>query len=168
MMRIAFFGHDAGDAAVRRRVEGFRRDGLEVVRFMMRRSDTARDDETDIDLGRTFDANYLQRLARIFAGARIAAGQKGLLASSDVIYARNLDMLATAFLARSWAGLSTPVVYECLDVHRLLTRSDPIGSAMRGIEKSLLRLQAPRRFIGRLHPSPFRSALRRHLPGRPG
>jgi succinoglycan biosynthesis protein ExoL len=139
MMRIAFFGHDAGDAAVRRRVEGFRRDGLEVVRFMMRRSDTARDDETDIDLGRTFDANYLQRLARIFAGARIAAGQKGLLASSDVIYARNLDMLATAFLARSWAGLSTPVVYECLDVHRLLTRSDPIGSAMRGIEKSLLR-----------------------------
>lgn len=139
MMRIAFFGHDAGDAAVRRRVEGFRRDGLEVMRFMMRRSDATREDDADIDLGRTFDADYLQRLTRIASGARIAASQKALLASSDVIYARNLDMLATAFLAKSWTGLSTPVVYECLDVHRLLTRSDMIGSAMRRVEGSLLR-----------------------------
>ena len=39
MTRIAFFGHDAADAAVRRRVQGFRDDGLDVVGFTMRRRD---------------------------------------------------------------------------------------------------------------------------------
>lgn len=138
MMRIAFFGHDAGDAAVRRRVEGFRRDGLEVTRFMMRRSGELAPGRTEIDLGQTFDADYAQRIASIFAGSRIAASHRDRLSASDVIYARNLDMLATVFLTKALTGLKTPVVYECLDVHRLLTRSDPVGWAMRRLERFLL------------------------------
>jgi succinoglycan biosynthesis protein ExoL len=59
MTRIAFFGHDAADAAVRRRVQGFRDDGLDVVGFTMRRrDDNTQVDWENVDLGRTFDGAY--------------------------------------------------------------------------------------------------------------
>ena len=138
MTRIAFFGHDAADAAVRRRVQGFRDDGLDVVGFTMRRRDDVQVDWENVDLGRTFDGAYSQRIKSIFSGAKRAAAQRDLLASADVIYARNLDMLATAFLAKRYARLKTPVIYEALDVHRLLTRKDLIGLALRRIEGALL------------------------------
>ena len=54
----------------------------------------------------------LQRVESILAGARLAAAESEKLASADVIYARNLDMLATAFLAKRMAKLKTPVIYE--------------------------------------------------------
>lgn len=138
MTRIAFFGHDDADAAVRRRVQGFCDDGLDVTGFMMRRHDKVNVDWDNIDLGRTFDGAYVQRIRSIFSGARNAAAEREKLAQADVIYARNLDMLATAFLAKRFAGLKTPVIYEALDVHRLLTRKDVVGLAFRRIEGALL------------------------------
>lgn len=139
MTRIAFFGHDAADSAVRRRVQGFRDDGLDVIGFTMRRREDVATDWPNVDLGRTFDAAYRQRIKSIFHGARLAAAQRDLLATADVIYARNLDMLATAFLAKRYARLKTPVIYEALDVHRLLTRKDLIGLALRRAEGALLK-----------------------------
>lgn len=138
MTRIAFFAHDAADAAVRRRIQGFRDDGLDVVGFTMRRRDDINPEWDNIDLGKTFDGAYAQRIKSIFRGARLAAAKRELLAKADVIYARNLDMLATAFLAKRYAKLETPVIYEALDVHRLLTRKDPIGLAFRRVEGALL------------------------------
>jgi succinoglycan biosynthesis protein ExoL len=138
MTRIAFFGHDAADAAVRRRVQGFQDDGLSIVGFMMRRRDEASTEWENVDLGRTFDGNYAQRVKSIFSGAKRAAAEREKLASADIIYARNLDMLATAFLAKRYARLKTPVIYESLDVHRLLTRKDLIGLVFRRIEGALL------------------------------
>lgn len=138
MTRIAFFGHDAGDAAVRRRVQGFVSDGLDVIGFMMRRGGPAPTPWANTDLGQTFSGAYLQRIKSIFTGARAAAADRDTLASADIIYARNLDMLATAFLAKRLAKLETPVIYECLDVHRLMTRKDAIGAVFRAIERALL------------------------------
>ncbi len=138
MTRIAFFGHDAADAAVRRRVQGFRDDGLSIIGYMMRRRDDVAVNWENVDLGRTFDGNYVQRVKSIVGGARKAAADKDRLAAADVIYARNLDMLATAFLAKRYARLKTPVIYESLDVHRLLTRKDVIGLVFRRIEGALL------------------------------
>lgn len=139
MTCVAFFGHDAADAAVRRRVQGFRDDGLDVIGFMMRREDEVRPDWENIDLGRTFDGKYAQRIGAILAGARRAAMRRDRLAAADVIYARNLDMLMTAFLARRRAGLKTPIIYECLDVHRLLTQKNLFGLIFRRAEGWLLR-----------------------------
>jgi succinoglycan biosynthesis protein ExoL len=138
MTRVAFFGHDAADAAVRRRVQSFRDDGLEVTGFMMRRKDEVETDWDNVDLGRTFDGAYAQRIQSILTGAKAAAAEKAKLASAGVIYARNLDMLATAFLAKRYARLKTPVIYEALDVHRLLTRKDLIGLVFRRMERVLL------------------------------
>ena len=109
-----------------------------VVGFMMRRRDEVQSDWENVDLGKTFDGNYGQRLQSIFNGARLAARDKAKLASADVIYARNLDMLATAFLAKRYTELKTPVIYESLDVHRLLTRKDAIGAVFRYAEGWLL------------------------------
>jgi succinoglycan biosynthesis protein ExoL len=140
--RIAFFAHDAADAAVRRRVQGFRHDGFDVTGFMMRRHGAQTSDWENIDLGETRDGAFFQRIRRVFAGARLAAAHRARLAQASVIYARNLDMLACAFLAKHYTKLSTPVIYECLDVHRLLTRQDPVGAAMRRLEHQLLRQSA--------------------------
>ncbi|HBH44696.1 MAG TPA: hypothetical protein DDY28_09830, partial [Hyphomonas atlantica] len=64
MTRIAFFGHDAADAAVRRRVKSFVGDGLEVTGFMMRRRDSDPEWE-NVDLGKTRDGAFLQRIAQV-------------------------------------------------------------------------------------------------------
>lgn len=136
---VAYFGHDAGDAAIRRRVRAIEDDGAAVTGFMMRRGDTQTTEWKNIDLGRTADGAFLQRIRQVFSGAATAAAQREDLASADVIIARNLDMLACAFLAKRKAKLDTPVIYESLDVHRLLCRQDPIGKALRWLEGSLLR-----------------------------
>lgn len=162
MTRIAFFGHDAADAAIRRRVKGFTGDGLDVTGFMMRRRDPGELDWDNIDLGATRDGAFAQRIRQVFAGARIAAAHKDQLAACDVIYARNLDMLACAFLAKRYAKLDTPVIYESLDVHRLLTRADIVGAGMRWIEHTLLK-----RTAGLVVSSPgfIRNHFEKHYPG---
>jgi succinoglycan biosynthesis protein ExoL len=162
MTRIAFFGHDAADAAVRRRVRGFLDDGLEVTGFMMRRRDPGTLDWENVDLGETRDGAFVQRIRQVFTGARLAAADRKKLAAADVIYARNLDMLACAFLAKRHAGLDTPVIYESLDVHRLLTRADFIGAAIRGLEHSLLK-----RTVGLVVSSPgfIRNHFEKHYAG---
>ncbi len=139
MTRIAFFGHDASDAAVQRRVAAFIDDGCTVQAYMMRRRDPGLQAWELVDLGLTRDGAFLHRAIQIVRGARLAARHRGKLAAADLIYARNLDMLACAFLTKGLTGLRTPVIYECLDVHRLLTRRDPIGLVMRWMERSLLK-----------------------------
>ncbi|MEQ9505739.1 MAG: hypothetical protein RLO80_05675 [Hyphomonas sp.] len=162
MTRIAFFGHDAADAAVRRRVQGFLDDGLGVTGFMMHRRDAGPLAWENVDLGRTRDGAFVQRIRQVFAGAKLAAAARDELAAADVIYARNLDMLACAFLAKRHARLATPVIYESLDIHRLLTRSDLIGAAMRWLEGSLLK-----RTVGLVVSSPgfLRNHFEKRYPG---
>ena len=139
MTRIAFFGHDAADAAVRRRVRSFQGDGFHVTGFMMRRREPLSQEWENVDLGQTRDGAFVQRIRQVFRGARIAAAAGEPLQSADVIYARNLDMLACAFLAKRHARLATPVIYECLDIHRLMCRTDVIGKMLRALEGWLLK-----------------------------
>ncbi|MEM7076741.1 MAG: hypothetical protein AAGA28_17580 [Pseudomonadota bacterium] len=135
-LRVAYFAHDWGDSAIKRRVAGFERDGLEVYGFASYRMDPEPPDWIVVNLGRTFDNGYAHRAGSIIRGARKA--QNPSLSDADVIVARNLDMLLTAALARRRAGLGTPLVYECLDIHRLVARRDPIGGAFRLLERNAL------------------------------
>ena len=136
---IAFFGHNAGDAAVRRRAVAFQRAGFRVTGYMPHRGDIAAPAFDWIDLGETHDNDYSHRIRSIFAGARIAARQPEGLRSANVLYARNLDMLALAARARRALKLSTPLVYECLDVHHRLTGTSLPARALRVLEQRLLR-----------------------------
>lgn len=139
-IKIAFFGHDAADAAIRRRILSFVEDGLEVTGFMMRRGKAKPTEWTNIDLGQTHDGAFAQRASMVFKGADTAAADgREALQTADLFYARNLDMLASAFLTKRKLKLKTPVVYECLDVHRMMVGSGPVSRLLRFIERRLLK-----------------------------
>lgn len=138
-LKIAYLGHDSGDAAVRRRARALLDDGFELEGFMPHR----REDDIDIfwshtDLGRTEDGALAHRIRAILKGAA-QVSRATAFRSADLIIARNLDMLIMAFEAKRQAGLSTPVIFECLDLHRLVTRTNVIGKAMRLLERQLVR-----------------------------
>lgn len=168
MSHIAFFGHNPGDAAVRRRAVAFRNAGCRVTGFMPRRGPAKPADFPVVDLGETRDNAYLHRLASIFTGAGRALKRRDLLAEADLLYARNLDMLATAALVRRRAGLAAPLVYECLDVHHKLTSDGLPARALRGLERRLLRgarllvVSSPafeREYFARHHAGAYRHML---------
>ena len=138
-MRISYFGHDSSDAAIRKRVRTFEKCGYEVHGFMNKRLDGPDPEWRNVELGHTRNGAFIDRIWSVFRGAFRAAKHKQVLADSDLIVARNLDMLATAFLTKRLTGLDTPVAYECLDVHRLLCREDIIGWVTRKFEGTFLK-----------------------------
>ena len=141
-MRIAYFVHDLTDPAVGRRIAMLRAGGAEVVVFGFRRAETAPGEIAGaraVDLGRTHDGKFGQRLWRTALAALSVERWRGQLVRADVILARNLEMLAIAQAARVSCGLYARLVYECLDVHRLMLDAGPKGQAMRFVERALMR-----------------------------
>ena len=135
---VAYFGHDVSDAAVRRRILALEQDGLGVIGFTKRRSGLAETSWDNVDLGKTKDGAFLQRIVSVFSGAYRTRRAGAKLKSTDIIIARNLDMLACALLGNWMTGARLPVVYECLDVHRLTCRDDVIGSVLRRLESWMM------------------------------
>jgi succinoglycan biosynthesis protein ExoL len=90
------------------------------------------------DLGRTHDNAYVQRVVSIFTGAHKAAQHPDILRKCDVIYARNLDMLAVAARVKAKLKLTAPLVYECLDIHHRLSGDSKAAQLFRKIEARLL------------------------------
>jgi succinoglycan biosynthesis protein ExoA len=137
MLKVLYLVHDVADPAVRRRVLMLREGGAEVTLAGFRRGENRLAEVhgiTPIELGRTADAKFAQRMSAV---AKAMVGLKALLkgvAKPDVIIGRNLEALAVADRANTLFGGKVPVVYECLDIHRLLSRGDMLGKAMRGAE----------------------------------
>ena len=138
-MKIAFFGHDASDAAIRRRVVALEAAGYPVTGFMMRRDEDRPRLWENVDLGQTYDGAYGQRLQAIYQGSEIALRHQDVLRDAGLFYARNLDMLICTIIVRQRLGLAIPVVYECLDVHHLLSQQNVMGLALRAVERRLIR-----------------------------
>lgn len=92
-----------------------------------------------IDLGQTRDGDFVQRIAAVGRAAMSIGGVLRKVGGPDVLIARNLEMLALARRARRALGVDVPIVYECLDVHRMMLRTDPLGAAMRAAERHLAR-----------------------------
>ena len=139
---LIFFGHDARDAAVQRRIGAFAEAGADVLAFTMRRGAPIAPAWRNVDLGETRDAAFLQRLIALHRARPVLAAHKAELAAASVFYARNLDMALLAQWAKSMSGSRAAIVYECLDIHRFMTRRDALGAAMRAMERYLLRRTA--------------------------
>src|SRR5258708_5950738 len=88
-----------------------------------------------IDLRRPYDARLLQRAAMTALNALGAARLRRRLAGVTVIVARTLEMLAVAQAARTMTGSKARLVYECLDIHRLMLDGGAKGRAMRAAER---------------------------------
>lgn len=139
MADLIFFGQDAHDAAVQRRIRAFANAGADVLAFTMRRGEKFETPWKNVDLGRTRDAAFAQRIWALAAAMPTVAGYRKALIGAETFYARNLDMLALAHWAKRISGSQARIVYECLDVHRFMTRADRLGQTMRGLERSLLK-----------------------------
>ncbi|MBY0564326.1 MAG: glycosyltransferase [Hyphomonadaceae bacterium] len=138
MTTLAFFGQDARDAAVQRRIAALTHAGADVTAFTMRRGVAFATPWRNVDLGETKDAAFVQRLGALARARPILRDHRDALNRARVFYARNLDMLALAHWARRMSGADARLVYECLDVHRFLTRPDVLGAGLRALERRLL------------------------------
>ena len=145
MVRILYLVHDLNDPAVRRRVMMLQAGGAEIVLagFSRRANPLAGVDGIEpIDLGRTHDGRFLHRVASVGRAAITLSARLADAVRPDIIVGRNLEMLALAHRANALMGGDIPVVYECLDIHRLMLRDDVTGQALRAVERRLARRAA--------------------------
>ena len=136
--RIAYFVHDLGDAAVVRRVQMLHAGGIEVTVLGFRRGDTAPariEGARAIDLGRTGNGQFVQRILAVLRSLARFGAIRRAAAEADVVMARNLEMLVLAARAAGRRRL----IYECLDIHRLLLGSGMASRLIQAIERALLR-----------------------------
>lgn len=142
MTRLIVFGFDAAEAAQIRRIRSYLSSGFAVQGFTMRR-DNMNSDFTpfwpNIHLYDVANESILRRIRAIIGSVLKVAGHRDVLRGADVIVARNLDMLAIAVAAR-WLtpGEKPPVIYECLDIHGLMTNPGIKGRIFRWLERRLL------------------------------
>ena len=140
-MRIAYFVHDLADAAVHRRVR-MMRSFADVTLLGFHRSDTAvlqLDGVDTVDLGRTMDARLGQRALAVLQAVMNSGRWEGCLAGTTVFIARQLEMLVLAAMVRLRIAPTAPLVFECLDIHRLMLTHHPVSIALRILERHLLR-----------------------------
>jgi succinoglycan biosynthesis protein ExoL len=138
LLKILYLVPNLADPAVARRVDMLRLGGAQIDVAGFRRAGTpvpSLDVGTYLELDETFDGRFAQRmLATVRARSKVRTWA-ARLSRPDVIVARNLEMLALASRLQSfWPG-NPPIVYECLDIHRLMLRGDAIGRTMRGAER---------------------------------
>lgn len=143
---VAVFGFDLAEAAQIRRIRSLIALGCKVTSFCQRRegSPNFAPEWPNVDLGLVRHNDIKGRaLGSARAVARALRGWREL-AEADVIIARNLDLAMIALAARRLASLRAgrltpaPLVYECLDIHDLMTRPGRVGQAMRRAERLVL------------------------------
>jgi succinoglycan biosynthesis protein ExoL len=138
--KICYFAHDLADPAVHRRVRMLIQGQAIVTTIGFRRSaeriPIIQGTEA-IDLGRTVDGMLAKRaltVARTFGTLGTLAEH---LSGADVILSRNLEMLVLASRARKLYAPRAALVYECLDIHRMLLSGGAVGAALRLLESRL-------------------------------
>ena len=141
-MRIAYFVHDISDAGVAKRVRMLRAAGAEVVVLGFRREGrrvSTIEGAPALDLGLTHDGRLIARAFKTVQRCLTLGTDLRYLNSADVFLARNLEMLAIAAATMAKHARRVPLVYECLDVHRLMFSGSPAGKLLRLVERMLLR-----------------------------
>jgi succinoglycan biosynthesis protein ExoL len=139
-MKISYFVHDINHPDLPRRVEMLQRGGATITMMGFRRGAARKHDESlrVFDLGRTLDGRLARRVLTVAKTLPSLDRWAGEIAGSDVILARNLEMLLVAARARRYAPKAA-LVYECLDIHRLMLSQGFAGRALRHMEQLLLK-----------------------------
>lgn len=140
MTHILYLAHDLADPAIRRRVMTLQAGGATVLLAGFRRGENALaqvDGLTPVVLGETADGRFAQRIASVVKSSFSLAAKLRGVAKPDIILARNLEMLALARRANALFGADVPVVYECLDIHRLLLNDGLPGKLLNAAQRFL-------------------------------
>jgi len=144
-MKILYLVHDLSDPSVHKRVVMLLDGGAEVVVAGFCREQGKRDNIAGcitISLGQTHNGRFVQRLWSVIREMLCLSRHKEMFIQPDVIIARNLELLAIAVRGQSIAAKAIPLVYECLDIHRLLLGKGITGSAFRRMESALAKRAA--------------------------
>jgi succinoglycan biosynthesis protein ExoL len=140
LLKVLYLVPNLADSAVARRINMLRLGGASVDAVGFRRAGTTTpqlDVGAYLELGETFDARFVQRFVAAIGASATARRWTRRLRQPDVIIARNLEMLSLASrLQGAWPNKPS-IVYECLDIHRLMLRNDAVGRAMRAAERHL-------------------------------
>lgn len=138
-MRILYLSHDLDDSATWRRVSMLETGGAEVEVAGFRRSTTPLGRAATV-LGHTYNGRFLHRALSALRST-LRAGDVLRGPAPDVILARNIEMLPLALRIRKRVARERPprLLYEVLDVHRLLVGRGLVPSLMRMIERQLCR-----------------------------
>jgi succinoglycan biosynthesis protein ExoL len=139
---IGFFGHDWTESTVVKRVRALQAHDTRVIGFMFRRAQRtppATVPWENIELGTTVDRHYLLRLAKLFMGIFTLLRHRRSLRECQVYYARNIDMLVLAVVAKTLVRSPAPVVYEVLDIQRVFLGGGLVNKAFRRAERLLMR-----------------------------
>ena len=142
-MRVAYLVHNLTDPAVGKRLRMLTAQGDDAIAIGFNRDDRSCHEIEGIpaiDLGRTFDLNLSHRAVAIAKECLQLGNWAQRICGSDVIIARNLEMLTLAVLARRRYAPQAALVYECLDIHRTLLLKRVFGTGMRAVERSLMRV----------------------------
>ena len=134
-VRIAYLVHDLNDAAVKRRVALFEAAGVTVSVGGFHRDaavPAALGEAPVIPLGQTQDGALARRALAVLRHVAVPAAVRRLVADADVIVARNLETLVIAARARR---PEQRLVYECLDIHRLLLGEGAASRALHAVER---------------------------------
>ena len=142
MIQIDFLAPELGDPAVRRHADMFEKGGAKVrlVGFVRERTGPPKGTfETQV-LGRTENGRFLRRTLTVLRAFLAWPAQVFSRPAPDLVVARNLEMLLLAAVYRLRGRRGPTIVYECLDVHRLMLGTGPVSLGLRLLERMLLRL----------------------------
>ncbi|KQO83676.1 glycosyltransferase [Rhizobium sp. Leaf262] len=138
MTHVLYLAHDLADPAIRRRVMTLQAGGADVsLTGFTRGVNTLAtvDGVTPTVLGETADGRFAQRIGSIAKASLSLRRALQNVRKPDVIIARNLEMLALAKRASAIYGRDVPVVYECLDIHRLLLNEGMVGKMVNAAQR---------------------------------
>src|SRR5712671_7201892 len=134
-IELSFFCPDVTDASTLKRVQQFMDFGYRVTVFGFRRfryNTAYQPPWPNVALGFTTDARYWHRVRALLRAIPALFAHRDALKRAAVFYARNIDQLLLALLARLIVFSRAPVAYEVLDIPPIL-----MG---RGLGAILLRL----------------------------
>jgi succinoglycan biosynthesis protein ExoL len=136
-----YFVHDLSDPAVHRRVRMLRAESENIALIGFRRGPVRQENVAGVvpmELGRTRNGWLVRRIGSILWAALLLPRMRKVATGRTLFIARTLEMLVLAYLVRLRYAPSAALVYECLDVHRLMTSRTGAGVALRVVERSLM------------------------------
>jgi succinoglycan biosynthesis protein ExoL len=139
--RLILFTPDLGDTSTVKRAAAFLEHGYALDVFGFRRDRYNRDYRPSwphVLLGRTADGRYAHRAFAVLAALGLIFGQRRRLRSADILFARNIDQLVLATLARAFFCRKALVVYEILDIPPLHVGAGPASRLLRALERGCL------------------------------
>ncbi len=141
-LKCVYVGVDATNPTLILRVRSFLRAGVDLTGFTFRRHkfNTAfKPDWNNVHLGDTVDRRYLNRLPSLATGLWRMLKRAETLRAADFIYARNLDLVCLAAMAKILSGSNAKLVYEVEDVQEVFFHQTLKGAVFRAIERWVLK-----------------------------